>query len=228
MESLFAQFSEILIQNIWFAIGITFFAGIVSSVMPCSLASIPLIVGYVGTYKGNEKNKPLIYSLVFSLGLTVTFTILGILSAVLGKIFLGIGTWIYLILGILMIIVSLQMLDIIKVFKDHCKVQKKRKGIMGAFLLGILGGLFSTPCSTTVLIAILTFVAQKGNILMGGILLFIYSIGHSILIILAGTSVGITKRIIDSNETSKVAKILKYILSILIMVFGLYMLYIGF
>lgn len=173
MEILFAQFSEILTQNIWAAIGILFFASIVSSIMPCSLASIPLIIGYVGTYKGNEKNKPLIYSLIFSLGLAFTFTILVILSAILGKLFLAIGSLIYLILGILMIIVSLQMLDIIKLFKDHCKVQKKRKGMLGAFIFGILG-VFFTPCSTTVLIAILAFVAQKGNILIGGLLLYIY------------------------------------------------------
>lgn len=154
--------------------------------MPCSLASIPLIIGYVGTYKGDEKNKPLIYSLI----LAFTFTILGILSAILGKLFLAIGSLIYLILGILMIIVSLQMLDIIKLFKDHCKVQKKRKGMLGAFIFGILG-VFFTPCSTTVLIAILAFVAQKGNILIGGLLLYIYSI----LIILVGTSFGIIKKL---------------------------------
>lgn len=228
MESLFEQFGTLLVQNIWISVLVAFVAGIISSFAPCSLASIPLIIGYVGGYNGDDKKKPLIYSLLFSLGLALTLTVLGILSATLGKLFLGLGSFIYLILGFIMLIVSLQMFGIIKIGSNVCKVPKKRKGFIGAFLLGILGGAFSTPCSTPVLIAILAFVAEKGNILLGALLLFVYSIGHSVLVIIAGTSVGLTQSFINSKKTSKIAMIVKYLFAILILLFGLYMLYLGF
>ena len=228
MESLFEQFGTLLFQNIWLSVLVAFVAGIISSFSPCSLASIPLIIGYVGGYNGNNKKKPFIYSLLFSLGLALTLTVLGILSAILGKLFLGLGSFVYLILGFIMLIVSLQMFGIIKFGSNVCKVPKKRKGFIGAFLLGILGGAFSTPCSTPVLIAILAFVAEKGNILLGALLLFVYSIGHSVLVIIAGTSVGLTQSFINSKKTSKIASIVKYIFAILILLFGLYMIYLGF
>ena len=228
MEFLFEQFGTLLSQNIWISILVALIAGIISSFTPCALSSIPLIIGYVGGYSENDKKKPLIYSLVFSLGLAITLTILGVLSATIGRMFIGIGSWWYIILGIIMLTVGLQMLGIIKIGSNACNVPKKSKGIIGAFLLGILGGIFSTPCSTPVLIAILAFVAEKGNILLGGILLLVYSIGHSILVVIAGTSVGFTQSFINSNKTSKVANILKYIFAILVIVLALYMFYLGF
>ena len=228
MENLFEQFGILLTQNIWVAIIVALIAGLVSSFTPCSLSSIPLIIGYVGGYSEKDKKKPLIYSLVFSLGTALTFTILGIVSATIGKMFIAIGTWWYLILGFIMLGVALQMFGIIKIGSNSCNVPKKRKGIVGAFLLGILGGIFSSPCSTPVLIAILTFVAEKGNILLGGILLLVYSIGHCTLVIIAGTSVGFTQSIVNSDKTNKIANFIKNIFAILIMLLGLYMLYLGF
>ena len=228
MDNLIEQFGTLLTQNIWVAILVALIAGILSSFTPCALSSIPLIIGYVGGYSENNKKKPLIYSLVFSLGLALTLTILGIVSATIGRMFIGIGNWWYLILGVIMLVVGLQMFGVIKIGSDVCSVPKKSKGIIGAFLLGVLGGVFSTPCSTPVLIAILAFVAEKGDILLGAILLLVYSIGHSILVIIAGTSVGFTQSFINSNKTSKIANILKYTFATLVILLALYMFYLGF
>lgn len=228
MESMFEQFGMLLSQNIWIAILVALIAGIISSFTPCSLSSVPLIIGYVGGYNGTDKKKPLIYSLIFSLGLAVTFTILGVLSATIGRFFIGIGNMWYIVLGAIMLLVGLQMIGIIKIGSNSCNVPKKNKGLLGAFLLGILGGVFSSPCSTPVLIAILAFVAQKGNILLGGILLLMYSIGHCTLIIIAGTSVGLTQSFVNSDKTNKIANIIKYIFAVFIFILGFYLLFLGF
>ncbi|MCX8074184.1 MAG: sulfite exporter TauE/SafE family protein [Clostridia bacterium] len=228
MESLFEQFGILLTQNVWISILVALLAGIVSSFTPCSLSSIPLIIGYVGGYNESDKRKPFIYSLIFSLGLAVMFTILGVLSVTIGRLFIGIGAVWYTILGLILLMVALQMLGIINIGSNVCNVHKKKNGVIGAFLLGIIGGVFSSPCSTPVLIAILTFVAEKGNILLGGSLLLVYSIGHSILVIIAGTSVGITQSIVSSDKTNKIAVIMKYIFAVLVLWLALYMLYLGF
>jgi len=228
MQMAFENFGGLMSQNIVLAIIIALTAGVVASFGPCSIATIPLIIGYVSKEEGKNKRSPLIYSLVFSIGVAITFTILGILSSTIGRIFIGIGNYLYIILGIIMLIVGLQMIDIINFRSKSCKVSKKGKGIFGVFLLGILGGVISSPCATPVLIAILAFVAQKGNILLGGLLLFVYSIGHCVIILIAGTSTGLAQKLISSSKNNKTTKILKYLFAIIIMLFGFYLLYLGF
>ncbi|OLN32920.1 cytochrome c biogenesis protein CcdA [Desulfosporosinus metallidurans] len=63
-----------------------------------------------------------------------------------------------------------------------------RRGYIGAFIAGILGGVFSSPCATPVLITLLVVVAERGSLLWGILLLLLYSIGHSALVLVAGTS----------------------------------------
>lgn len=228
MESLIHNFSIFLSNNVWFALITAFLAGIVSSFSPCVLSTIPLIVGYVGGYAKKDKKLAYWYSLIFCLGIIITFTLLGIASALLGRLFTGAGRWWYIILGIIMLVVGLQLIGVIEFGNNSCKVPNRRKGIAGAFFLGILGGVLSSPCSTPILAAILAYVASKGNILLGVLMLMLYSIGHCILIFMAGTSIGLVEEISNSSKTIFIGKILKIILAIVIFVAGFYLLYLGF
>lgn len=228
MSSLINNFSAFLSDNIWLAVITAFLAGIVSSFSPCVLSSIPLIVGYVGGYAGKDKKLAYRYSLIFCLGIIITFVLLGIASALLGKLFTGAGRWWYIILGAIMLLVGLQLMGVIELGNNSCRVPNRRKGIAGAFFLGILGGILSSPCSTPILAAILAFVASKGNILLGVIMLFLYSLGHCILVFMAGTSVGLVENISNSDKTKRIGRILKLILALLIFIAGFYLLYLGF
>lgn len=228
MENLIHNFSTFLSNNVWFALITAFLAGIVSSFSPCVLSTIPLIVGYVGGYAKKDKKLAYWYSFIFCLGIIITFTLLGVASALLGRLFTGAGRWWYIILGIIMLIVGLQLIGVIEFGNNSCKVPNKRKGIAGAFFLGILGGVLSSPCSTPILAAILAYVASKGNILLGVLMLMLYSIGHCILIFMAGTSISLVEEISSSSKTIFIGKILKIILAIVIFVAGFYLLYLGF
>lgn len=228
MNNLIYNFSSFLSNNIWLALFTAFIAGIVSSFSPCVLSTIPLIVGYVGGYARKDKKLAYKYSLIFCFGIIVTFTLLGIASALLGRLFTGAGRWWYIILGAIMLIVGLQLIGVIEIGKNSCRMPNKRKGIAGAFFLGILGGVLSSPCSTPILAAILAFVASKGNILLGVIMLFLYSIGHCVLIFMAGTSIGLVEEIGNSSRTLFIGKILKIVLAIIIFIAGFYLLYLGF
>lgn len=228
MSSLINNFSAFLSDNIWLAVITAFLAGIVSSFSPCVLSSIPLIVGYVGGYAGKDKKLAYRYSLIFCLGIIMTFVLLGIASALLGKLFTGAGRWWYIVLGAIMLLVGLQLMGVIELGNNSCRVPNRRKGIAGAFFLGILGGILSSPCSTPILAAILAFVASKGNILLGVIMLFLYSLGHCILVFMAGISVGLVENISNSDKTKRIGRILKLILALLIFIAGFYLLYLGF
>jgi cytochrome c biogenesis protein CcdA len=91
-----------------------------------------------------------------------------------------------------------------------------------------LGGIFSSPCSTPVLIALLALVAGKGSVLRGMLLLLLYSLGHGMLAVVAGTSVGFVRKLTLSEKYAKASGIIKIVMGTLIMILGLYMLYQGF
>ena len=99
---------------------------------------------------------------------------------------------------------------------------------MGAFIAGTLGGLFSSPCATPVLIALLALVAGQGQLLWGILLLLLYAVGHSALAVLAGTSVGFAQRITRSGQYGKLSLALRLVMGLLILAMGLYLLYLGF
>ncbi|EYE88731.1 cytochrome C biogenesis protein [Fervidicella metallireducens AeB] len=227
MGEILNNFGNIISNNIWLALFMSLIAGVVSSFSPCVLSSIPLVIGYVGGYANKDKKLAFKYSLIFCLGLVITFTTFGALSAILGKLMTGTGKWWYIILGIIMLIVALQLLGVIEFGNNFCKLPNRRKGLFGAFFLGILGGVLSSPCSTPVLVAILAFVAGKGNILLGIIMLLLYSIGHCTLILIAGTSISFIESINNSEKTRVIGKVLKTILAVAVIFLGFYLIYIG-
>lgn len=228
MESILANFGQMMSQNIWLAFIMALVAGLVSSFSPCVLSTIPLVIGYVGGYAGNDKKQAFKYSLFFCFGLAATFTALGAASALLGKLMTGTGKWWYIILGFIMLIMAMQMFGIFNIMPQTCTVPKKRKGLVGAFVLGILGGVLSSPCATPVLAAILAFVAGQGNIALGIGLLAVYSIGHCALLMIAGTSVGFVQKMASSPGMEKWGKILKISFGILILLLAFYLFYTGF
>ena len=106
--------------------------------------------------------------------------------------------------------------------------KSKKRGFIGAFLAGILGGIFSSPCSTPVLIALLAIVAGEGNLIWGILLMLLYSIGHSALVMVAGTSIGFVQKINNSEKYKKTAVILKIVMGAAILLIGFYMFWLAF
>lgn len=221
---------SILIQsNAWLAPFMALLAGIITSVTPCALSSIPLIIGYVGGTSNNEPKKAFKLSLVFALGMAVTFTVLGTLASLAGNLIGTSASWWYLVLGGLMVLMALQIWGIFEFIPSTYLLSKnKSKGYLGALLTGILGGVFSSPCATPVLIVLLAIVAKQGNILGGILLLLLYSLGHSVLVLVAGTSMGWIKKITSNPNYGKMSRIIKIIMGIVIIILGFYMFYLGF
>ncbi|MHB1153456.1 MAG: cytochrome c biogenesis protein CcdA [Eubacteriales bacterium] len=229
MDALLEQLSALINESIWLAPLLALLAGILTSVTPCALSSIPLIVGYVGGTGQKDTKKAFRISLIFALGSAVTFTTLGVFASMAGKLIGTSAAWWYIVLGILMVLMALQIWGIFEIIPSSYLTSKNtKKGYLGAFIAGILGGIFSSPCSTPVLIALLAIVAGKGSIIWGMLLLLIYSIGHGILAVIAGTSVGLVQKIMLSNKYGTLSTVLKVIMGLLILTIGLYMFYLAF
>ncbi len=229
IDAWLAQIAEVIGNNIWFAPLLALLAGVLTSVTPCSLSSVPLIVGYVGGVGEKNTKKAFAYSAVFSLGTAVTFVTLGIIATSAGKL-MGTSSpvW-YIILGVLMVLMALQTWEIFNFIPSTNLLSKsKKRGFAGSFVAGILGGVFSSPCSTPVLIALLAIVAGEGNLLWGVLLMLLYSIGHSALVMVAGTSIGFVQKINSSEQYKTTAKVLKIAMGSAILLIGLYMFWLAF
>lgn len=229
IDSILSQIAEIIGMNMWLAPLLALVAGVLTSVTPCSLSNVPLIIGYVGGIGEKNTKKAFAYSAVFSLGTAVTFVTLGIIATSAGKLIGRTSTVWYIVLGVLMILMALQTYGVFNFIPSVNLLGKsKKRGFIGAFLAGILGGVFSSPCSTPVLIALLAIVAGKGNLLWGILLMLLYSIGHSTLVMVAGTSIGFVQKINASSKYTTTATVLKIVMGTAILLIGFYMFWLAF
>lgn len=222
--------SRLIGSNPWLAPALALLAGVLTSVTPCSLSSVPLVIAFVGGTGRKNPATAFRFSLVFALGMAITFTALGTLASLLGKLFnFGTASWWYLILGALMVAMALQTWGIITVIPaSYAQSKNTKRGYLGAFMTGILGGLFSSPCATPVLIALLTLVSRSTKPIWGIALLLFYSIGHSVLVIVAGTFMGLTGKLTKSARYGFFARGVNILMGAGILLAGLYLLYSGF
>lgn len=229
MTAILENLSELVTKNGWLAPLLALIAGVLTSFTPCSLSSIPLVIGYVGGVGRKDAKKSFWLSVLFAAGAAVTFTVLGVVASLAGKLMGNVSSWWYLVLGVLMVLMALQTWGIYEIIPSSYLISKNtKKGFVGAFIAGILGGIFSSPCSTPVLIALLAVVAGKGSILWGILLLLLYSIGHGVLAVVAGTSIGFVQKLSSSEKYGKAGVVLKIVMGALILLIGFYMFYLGF
>ena len=227
IDSVLSFLGSVISEGGWTAPLVAFIAGLVTSVTPCSLSQLPLVLAYVGGETAPKKALSL--SAVYALGSALTFTLLGIAAALLGHL-LGSSSSIWFgILGVLMLLMALQIWDIFQFIPSSFLVgRNKRKGYIGAFTAGILAGIFSSPCSTPVLVVLLTIAAADGEAIWGGLLMFAYAAGVSMLSIIFGTSPSLIRKLAADERMYRASKVLNAILGTLVLAAGLYLLYLAF
>jgi len=223
MEAIFNNIQQIIQNQHGLAFVAVFIGGLVSAASPCVLAAIPLIIGYVGGYSEGNKKKAALYSLVFILGLSITFTLLGAAASFMGQLFGFLGRWLYIGLTAIAVLMGLQLMGLVNVSLPFQKTRSVRtKGLWGALFLGLLTGTVSSPCATPVLAVILAYVSTQGDMVYGGSLLFVYALGHCALIFIAGLSMGLTESIISSQGIKNFSLYSKRVSGAILVVVGIY------
>jgi cytochrome c biogenesis protein CcdA len=91
MESMLSNISDVINNSPFLAYVMVFVGGLISASSPCVLAVIPLVIGFVGGYAEGNRRKAAAYSIVFALGLSITFTILGGVASLVGGLFGDVG-----------------------------------------------------------------------------------------------------------------------------------------
>jgi cytochrome c-type biogenesis protein len=205
------------------AYGASYLGGVVATASPCILASIPLVIGFVGGYAGGNKKQAFFYSLTFVLGLAVVMSILGALAALMGTMFGDVGVYWYFVVAVILMAMGLQLSGLInlKLGGASQKFLPQRTGLVGALILGGLFGLVLSPCASPVLAVILTLAAVKGEVAYGSSLLFAYALGQGTLIILAGTFTGVIESFLQSKG-ARFGTFMQRVAGVLIFLVGAY------
>ena len=104
MTEALENLSQLIQTSGWLAPLLALLAGILTSFTPCSLSSIPLVIGYVGGTGQKDTKRAFRLSLTFAAGAAVTFTILGVIASIAGRLMGTTASWWYNILGVLMVL----------------------------------------------------------------------------------------------------------------------------
>lgn len=231
MEQLFSALTHAIQGTPVIAIAAAFVWGILSIILsPCHLASIPLIVGFIDDQGRISTRRAFIISLLFSVGILITIGAIGGITAAAGRMMGDVGRYGNYFVAVVFFVVGLHLLGVIPMpWSGPGQVSMKRKGMLAAFILGLIFGIALGPCTFAYMAPILgvTFSLAATNIIYGVFLLFMYGIGHCSVIVLAGAFTEVVQHYLNWNERSKGAVILKRVCGVLVIVGGVYMIYIS-
>ena len=219
MNGLEAQFFSALGNHSLIVILLAFAGGIISSLLPCAIGMLPVLVGYVGGYSDLSKQMIIRQLLLFIMGISLVLTAFGIAATALGVAFGSfIGGGGYIVAGLLAVLMGLHLLEFIHLplpqFVTHLPDTKTGKWIT-PLLLGMAFGAASSPCGTPFLTAILGFMSTEKNFVLGGVSLFAYGVGQSMLLLIVGLFTGLIKHIARLRQVGSVMNTLSGIIFIL-------------
>ena len=215
MENLTQLFSTQ--SSIYILFGAAFLGGLISSISPCSLSMLPLIIGYIGGYSDEKPLKTLLQMIVFS--------IIGAICALTGKMFIG-NPYFALIVASIVMIMGLKILgflefDLPPIIKEIPK-NEFNNDFLYPLILGAVFALIGTPCSTPILASIMAFASISAKISSAVIMLFLFSIGQGLILILAGF---ITSKIKTSEKFYQLSEKIMKFSGILLILVSLYIFY---
>lgn len=192
--------------SVWIFL-LAFLGGIVSAFSPCTFGFLPVIVGYVSGTKEQKDNKKVIQILFFVLGLSLVMSTVGVICAASGKV---LGSQSNPVLALLMasfiLVMGLSLLEILDIPMPNLVKQmptnKNNDLILYPMLIGGAFAFASSPCSTPILAGIMAYTSLKANLMTGGLLLFLFSLGQGSVLVIAGLFTSLFKKMFKFREYS--------------------------
>ena len=183
--------------RVWLAFLFVFAGGVLTSLTPCVYPLIPITVSIFGANESAGFFKSFLLSVVYVIGIVVTYSILGVAVASTGAVFGQImaNPWVVGFIAVILVTLGLSMFGVFEVRLPH-SVQNRLNtvggaGFAGAFAMGTVAGVIAAPCTGPALAVVLTYIATTGSLFLGFWLMFTYALGMGLLFIAIGTFSGL-------------------------------------
>jgi len=201
-ETLFLDINNWMVSGSYIAALGCFLWGMISVLLsPCHLASIPLIIAYVGGQKRALTPKQASsYAVLFTLGLFITIAVIGIVCALLGRMLGDVGNYWQILIGMVLVWVALGMLGVEKCAMSGSLLYRLNlKGLFGAFALGLSYGVLSGSCTFGFIAPILAIITIQQKLAAGILFIVLFAVGHCLPIVIAGSSTAVVRRLIENR-----------------------------
>ena len=224
--SIFNWLNGLLTLNPVIVLFAAFVWGILSVILsPCHLSSIPLAIGYINGKGKMKHSRALVLSLFFALGILIALSILGLITSLIGRMLGDVGKFTIIIVGAVFILVGFSFFDWIPLPEIPIwKAKVKSGSLFGAFSLGFIFGTALGPCTFGFMMPILAVAFQTAatHLLYAIVIILAYAIGHSLVIVFAGTLINWVQNILNWEEKSKSIVWFRRICGVLILITGIY------
>ena len=203
--------------------------GILSILLsPCHLASIPLIVGFIDGQGQMSTKRAFIISNLFAVGILLSIAIIGLLTALAGRMLGDLGPWgNWLVAGIFFLF-GLHLWGLIPMpWSGPGQIDMQRKGLLAALVLGLIFGVALGPCTFAFMGPVIgvAFAEADSSMLYATLLLLAYGVGHCAVIVFAGTFSEQVQHYLNWNERSKGTLWVKRVCGALVMAGGVWLIY---
>jgi cytochrome c-type biogenesis protein len=229
MEQLFTHLSHAVEGAPLVALAASAVWGILSIVLsPCHLASIPLIVGFISEQGPVTVRRAFWTATLFAVGILITIAAIGAITAAAGRMMGDVGRYGNYFVALIFFVVGLHLVGVIPLnFSGAGPVGMKRKGLLAAFILGLVFGVALGPCTFAYMAPMLAVAFKLGGEapLYAACLLLAYGVGHCAVIVVAGTSTELVQRLLNWNEHSKGPAGVKVVCGILVILGGVWLIY---
>jgi cytochrome c-type biogenesis protein len=191
---------------------------------PCHLASIPLIVAYVGGQEQTlQPRQAGVYSAAFTVGLFITIAVIGIVCAFLGRMLGDVVNYWQIIVGLILLWVALGMMGVEACSTSGSLLYRLNlRGLWGAFALGLAYGILSGSCTFGFIAPILAIITIQQQLAIGILFIFLFALGHCLPIVVAGSSTALVRKLIENQSWQEVSMWFRKGAGALIAVLGIY------
>jgi thiol:disulfide interchange protein DsbD len=176
---------------------LAFGAGVATSFTPCVYPMIPITISIIGARSAGRRSKGFSLSLLYVLGIAVTYSALGTSAALTGSLFGSVlqNAWVLAGVALVFVLMAFSMfgafeLQVPSGFAGRMN-RVQGSGYPGAFLLGLVAGVVASPCIGPVLVAMLAWVAASGSAPLGFAVFFTFALGLGVLFVVLGTFTGV-------------------------------------
>jgi len=210
---------------------IAFTAGILAFFSPCFLPLVPAYLIYITGLSFEEiKNVRLttvVHSLLFILGFTIVFVVLGTVANLVGQFLFGFKDLIRVLGGSLIILLGFYLLGILKLpFLDlerKISIAQKPAGYLGSIFVGMVFALGWTPCIGPILAGILVLASQTQTVGQGALMLIVFSLGLGLPLFLVSLAVNYSLSLL--KKINNYLGAIHFISGVLLVIVGILLIY---